>query len=255
MARKFGENGMDISKGKLFWRIQGECWRRMVTPYIMYLFMSMLLLATQTIENPELFWLRCLLGTVCILIGAAFNAHLAYSTGAMHYDSYLTGCIHRRNREQGIASGGDHRPEKEYAPWKGFYIGVLIGIPVIIFAGLACIPSAMNFELGKFMLIMFAGFAIVPISWFFPVDPETKQSALALHPGNYAYSMLMVLLPIIVTGVFYIIGAYSSKRKKRLKEEQERAVLEAAERAKQERANRVQTEEQRRKTLQSKKKK
>lgn len=247
MARKFGENRMDISKAKLFWRTQGECWRRMVTPYIMYLFMSMLLLATQTIENPELFWLRCLLGIVCILIGAAFNAHLAYGTGAMHYDAYLTGCIHRRNREQGIMSGGDHRPEREYAPWKGFYIGVLIGIPVIIFAGLACIPSAMNFEFGKFMLIMFAGFAIVPVSWI--VDFTVAPSSY------YAYSMFMVLLPIIVTGVFYILGAYGSKRKKRLKEAQEQAVLEAAEKARIERENRVQTEEQRRKTLQSKKKK
>lgn len=252
MARKFGENRMDISKAKLFWRTQGECWRRMVTPYIMYLFMSMLLLATQTIENPELFWLRCLLGIVCILIGAAFNAHLAYGTGAMHYDAYLTGCIHRRNREQGIMSGGDHRPEREYAAWKGFYIGLLIGIPVVIFAGLSCIPGAIVNSFGQFFLVMFAGFAIVPVSWCFPIDPETNQSALALHPGYYAYSMLMVLLPIIITGVFYIIGAMVEKRRKQAISAQEEAA-EAAKNAPKE--YREQTEEQRRKTLQSKKKK
>ena len=247
---KLGENRMNDTKARRFWRIQGECWRRMVTPYVMYLFMSMLLLATQAINID---WLRYLLGTVCILIGAAFNAHLAYHTGIMHYDAYLTGCIHRRNMEQGIISGGDHRPEREYSPWKGFYIGALIGIPVILFAGLACIPNAMSGGgIGRFLLVMFAGFAIVPISWCFPVDPVTKESALAVHPAYYAYSMLMVLLPVIVTGVFYIIGALVEQRRKQAAKAREEAIEQAKNAPKE---YHEQTEEQRRKTLQSKKKK
>lgn len=245
MAKKFGENGMDISKSKLFWRTQGECWKRMVTPYVMYLFMSMLLLATQAIGIA---WVRYLLGSLCILIGAAFNAHLAYNTGSSHFDAYVTGCIHRRNRAQGIVSGGDHHPEREYSPWKGFYIGFLIGIPVILFAGLACIPGVSVNQFGRFMLVMFAGFALIPVSWIVG-DFGTVPS------GYYAYSMLLVLLPVLVTGIFYIVGAVCEKRKKRIKEERAKAVLEAAEAAREERLHHEQTEEQRRKTLQSKKKK
>ncbi len=245
MAIKFGENRMNVSKSKHFWRTQGECWKRMVTPYIMYLFMSMLLLATQLINIP---WLKYFLGTLCILIGAAFNAHLAFNTGVTHFDAYMTGCIHRRNREQGIMSGGDHRPEREYSPWKGFYIGFLIGLPVILFAGLACIPGVGVNQFGRFMLVMFAGFALIPVSWIVG-DFGTVPA------GYYAYSMLLVILPVLVTGIFYIVGAVVEKRNKRIKEERAQAVLEAAVAAREERLHREQTEEQRRKTLQSKKKK
>lgn len=242
MAKKFGENRMNETKAKRFWRIQGECWKRMVTPYMMYLFMSMLLLATQLVGIT---WLEYLLGVVCILIGAAFNAHLAYNTGVTHYDAFLTGCIHRKNIEEGIASGGDHRPEREYAPWKGFYIGLLIGIPVIIFAGIACVPGAVLNSFGKFFLVMFAGFAIVPVSWIFGGFGGAPA-------GSLAWSMMMVLLPIIVTGVFYILGAHIEKRRKKVIEERQEAILEAKNAPK---VYHEQTEEQKRKTLQSKKKK
>lgn len=242
MAKKFGENRMNDSKARRFWRIQGECWRRMVTPYMMYLFMSMLLLATTTIGIG---WLEYLLGTVCILIAAAFNAHLAYTTGVYHYDAYLTGNIHRRNRAEGIESGGDHRPEREYAPWKGFYIGLLVGLPVILFAGLACIPGAVVNSFGKFFLVMFAGYAIIPVSWIF--------GGFANAPSNvFAYSMLFVILPVIVTGAFYILGAYLEKRRKKVVEERKEAIQNAKNAPKE---YHEQTEEQKRKTLLSKKKK
>ena len=249
MAKERNVDGMNLTRSQYFWRTQRECWRRMVTPYMMYLFMSMLLLATQAISSESLMWLRILLGIVCILGGAAFNAHLAYNTGAMHYDAYLTGCIHRKRIEEGISSGGDHRPEREYAPWKGFYIGFLVGIPVILAIGLACIPGAINEEMhvGQFMLIMFGGFAIVPVSWATNGFKSVTASSL-----NYLWGLFMVLLPIIVTGVFYIIGAMAEKRKKQVIEERQEAINNAKNAPKE---YHEQTEEQKRKTMQSKKKK
>ncbi len=244
MAKKQKETGMYISKGRLFWRIQKDCLSNMVTPYVMYLFMSMLLLATQSIGTV---WLRIFLGVLCILAGAAFNAHLTYTYGSSQYDFYLTGCIHRRNIENGIESGGDHHLEREYAPWKGFYIGFLVGLPVVLFAGLACIPGAMN-GVGKFMLVMFAGYALVPVSWIFSFEGGFPST-------YYAYSMFMVLLPIIVSGVFYLLGAYVEKRRKQAQAERDEAVRKLQEEQKYAREHRVQTEEQKRKTLQSKKKK
>ncbi|MBD5636972.1 MAG: hypothetical protein HDP28_04010 [Clostridia bacterium] len=241
---KLGENRMNDTKARRFWRIQGECWRRMITPYIMYLFTSMLLLATQAIENVD--WLRYFLGTLCILLGASSNAYLAYKTGISHYDVFLTGCIHRRNREQGIMSGGDHHPEREYAPWKGFYIGFLIGIPVIVFAGLSCIPGAFINGFGRFFLIMFAGFAIVPVSWIF------GGFSAGVSSGMYACSMLFVLLPVIVTGVFYIIGAHVEKKRKKVIEERMSAVREATNEKEE---SHGQTEEEKRETLQPEEKK
>ena len=247
MAKKIGENGMYISKKTLFWRTQRECWRRMVTPYAMYLFMSMTLLATQMIPE-SLSWLSIILGIVCIAIGMFFNGHLAYNAGMQHYDALLTGNIHRRNIEAGIESGGDHRLEREYAPWKGFYIGFLVGLPVILFAGLACIPGAMNEEhaIGKFMLLMFAGFAIVPVGWCY------QSAGVSVPAGGYAWAMLFVIVPIVITGVFYIVGALVNQKRKQAQTAAQEAALKEKNAPKE---YREQTEEQKRKTQQSKKKK
>ena len=76
---KKNQNGMHLTKNQLFWRIQKECWRRMVTPYLMYLFMSLLMLATQAISGNSLVWLKITLGILCLLGGMAFNAHLTYN--------------------------------------------------------------------------------------------------------------------------------------------------------------------------------
>lgn len=240
-------HGMHLTKNQLFWRIQAECWRRMVTPFLMYLFMSTILLATQAISAPNLTWLKILLGTLCILIGMAFNAHLTYSYGVLHYDAYLTGNIHRKNLAYGIESGGDHRPEREYSPWKGFYIGFLIGIPVIILgivvaaSGSASVPGG----IAGAALVMFAGWAIIPISW--------------IRGAHLGWSIAMVIVPIVVSGVFYIVGAMREKKKKEAQAARDEAVKklqeEQAEERRQQQLHREQTEEQRRKTLQSKKKK
>ncbi|MGN1077710.1 MAG: hypothetical protein ACI4ST_04280, partial [Candidatus Gallimonas sp.] len=155
------------------------------------------------------------------------------------FDAYLTGCLHRKNAAYGIVSGGDHRVEREYRWWKGFYIGFLIGIPVIILGLLAgkFYGQTVGSAAGIF-LIMFAGWAIIPLSW--------------LHVSFY-WSLLMIFIPVIVSGVFYIIGAYREKQKKEMQAKRAEAVAAAAVAAKAE--LKEQTEEQRRKTLQSKKKK
>lgn len=236
MKEEVKENSLHPTRWKLFWRIQKECWRRMITPYLMYLFMSILMLATQAISNTVL---KIVLGSVCMLGGMAFNAHLLYSYGAIHFDAYLTGCLHRKNAAYGIVSGGDHRVEREYRWWKGFYIGFLVGIPVIIFGLLAgsYYGQTVGNAAGVF-LIMFAGWAIIPISWL---------------RVSFYWSLFMILIPVIVSGGFYILGAYREKRKKEMQAKRSEAVAAAAVAAKAE--LKEQTEEQRRKTLQSKKKK
>ncbi len=215
------ENGFNLTKGQLFWRIQRECWRRMVTPYLMYLFMSLILLAIQTISPEGNSVIEIVLGCVCIAGGAFFNFHLCYHYGILHYDAYLTGCIHRKNRAYGIESGGDHRIEREYSPWKGFYIGFLIGVPVIVLGVLA---GFFYDEAGLFFL-MFAGWAIVPVLWF-----GTKETGGPV--ASPFWSLLMILLPIIVSGVAYIVGAMVEKKRKAAEEERSERVAEIAEKGK-----------------------
>lgn len=232
------------TKWQLFWRIQRESWRRMVTPSLMYFFMSLIMLSCQAIENM---WIQILLGIVCIAGGAFFNGHLCHSYGELHYGEYITGVISRRNETFGIATGTSHRVEREYSPWKGFYIGVLIGVPVILLGVLA--GAFMGTEGGSWAAIaltMFDGWAIIPITWIRNYIPGMENT-------SFYWSILMIALPILLSGIFYILGARSDKRKREAEVERNARIEEARKGA--EKEVRQQTEEQRRKTLQSKKKK
>lgn len=210
-----------ISKGKMFWRIQKELLRRSITPYLMYLMMSLLMLSFQAITAEGLEWLRYILSAVCIGGGMFFNGHLCYHYGIMHYDAYITGCLHRRNALFGIVSGGDHREEREFRWWKGFVIGFYVGLPVILIASLCFIPGVIESYVPQLILDMFAGWAIIPFQWF--------REAL---PFNYLWlTYSAVLLPVLVSGAFYLIGALVEKRKKEEETERSHAVEEAGKRA------------------------
>ena len=216
-----------MTRARYFWRIQGVCALRAVTPFMMYLFMSLLALACQAFSPETTEWYEVLLGAICIVCGAAFNAHLTFSVGKMHYDSYLTGCIHRKNAIFGIQSGGDHRPEQEYRPWKGFLIGFYVGIPVLILGLFAALPA--TWQGGEIALVMFAGWAIFPVQWIraflYP------GGDWAYPPVSGGYAMLMIVLPVLVSGVFYIIGAMAEKRIKEEEAARSARVAEAAEKA------------------------
>lgn len=218
-----------LTKWRYFRRIQGECALRAVSPFMMYLFTSLIGLACQAFSPDTTEWYEVLLGILCIVAGAAFNAHLIYHRGILHYDAYITGCIHRKNELFGVHSGGDHRSEREFRPWKGFLIGFYVGIPVLVLGLFAALPA--TWSGGEVALVMFAGWAIFPIQWIraylFP-----GQSDWAYPPVSGGYAMLMVLLPILVSGVFYLVGALMQKRRKEQEAERAERVAEAGKRAK-----------------------
>lgn len=193
----------DPNPWQYFWRLQRECWRRMVSPFFMYVFLSSIALAVEAI-TPEKAGttIEIVLGSLCIAAGAFFNAHLLYNLGKVHYDAYLTGCIHRKNRALGIQSGGDHRVEREYRLWKGFYIGFLVGLPAIILSIIAGACPGTGAGIAHFFMAMFAGWAIFPPIW-----------AGGQNVNGY-WSILMVLLPILVSGIAYIVGAMREKNYK-----------------------------------------
>ena len=208
------------TKMRQFWRVQKVCFLRAVTPCMMYLFMSLIALALQAIATGQEAY-EVVLGSIFIAGGAAFNAHLAFSYGKLHYDSYLTGCLHRYNLRMGISSGGDHRPEQEYRPWKGFLIGFYIGLPVLVFGILAIFRATWSWA--EVALDMFAGWAILPIQWYRGAVFPSEQS-WDYPPVSGGFSLLMILLPVIVTGVFYIAGAYAEKRAKERESERNEEI-------------------------------
>ena len=218
-----------MTSWRYFWRIQKVCALRAVTPFMMYLFMSLIALACQAISPDTTEWYEVLLGAACIACGAAFNAHLTFSYGKMHYDSYLTGCIHRKNKLFGIQSGGDHRPEQEY-PWlKDLLIGFYVGVPVLVMGLFAALPATRSGR--ETAMDMLAGWAIFPIQWIrsflYP-----GVSDWAYPPVSGGYSMLMIFLPILVSGVFYFVGAMVQKRNKEAEAARAERVAQAGKKAK-----------------------
>ncbi len=217
------------TKWQYFWRIQGECLRRSVTPYLMYLFMSLLALACQTIDADNIIVIEIVLGILCIAGGAFFNGHLLYHTGKIHYGSYIAGQIHRKNIAFGIASGSGHRPEREYRIWKGFLIGFYIALPAIILGIIAgSIDMSQVWGYVQYAFIMFAGWAILPITFFGTAGTAAGTGGLSV---SMYWSLLMALLPILVSGIFYIVGAYSEARSRARAAEHDQEVQEAGKNA------------------------
>ncbi len=215
----------DPTPWQLFWRIQRESWRRMVSPFFMYMFLSTLALAVEAITRDEAGTvIEIVLGSLCIAVGAFFNAHLLFNLGKLHYDAYLTGCIHRRNRALGIQSGGDHRVEREYRVWKGFYIGFLVGVPAIILGVIAGALPGTGAGIAHFFMAMFVGWAIFPPIW--------AQHSLGLESVSGYWSLLMVLMPILVSGIAYIVGAMVEKKKKAAEADRAEAVKKAGKKEK-----------------------
>ena len=75
------------TKWRLFWRIQKECALRAVTPFMMYLFCSLIALAFQALSDETEVY-EVVIGAACILLGAALNAPMGYLAGQKQYDSY-----------------------------------------------------------------------------------------------------------------------------------------------------------------------
>lgn len=241
------------SKGSVFWRNVWECFRRSVTPFLMYLFMSLIALACQGLSAQ---WLKILIGTVCIAVGGFFNGHLLFHFGSAHYGEYLVAKARERNALFGVSTGGKVHPEREYRPWKGFAIGAFVGLPVLLFGTLAgAFKGTDGGRVLYLILTLIAGWASIPLSWFGSRYNDNGES-LGLIASPF-YALLFVLLPVAVSGVFYIVGAMHEKRVRLEAEERAERVRQAREQARKEREEhvRVQTEEQKKKTLQSKKKK
>lgn len=149
---------------------------------------------------------------ICAVVACAYNGVIAWANGGSHYEMLASG-----NMKRASVSYGDefkissHKVWKEYRVWKGFVVGAICALPVLIFGiafGINQAKVAQGLtdktmgllELGG---IMSAGWAIMPFYY---------ANALG---GNCSYflSLLFILLPVAINGAFYIIGAYARRNK------------------------------------------
>lgn len=194
-----------------FFRTLRECFVHSLVPLFMYLSMSGMLLVVISRNADDAG--NVAQGTVltasiiCGLIAAAYNALMAWGCGGTHFEQLVSGNMKRRSAEE---LGSDltitgYKAHKEYRPWKGFVIGLFIALPVLaggllfgnyqqeILAGTT--SKAAGVWIVIFMFL--AGWATIPFRY--------------LNAPYWGVSATFALIPVIVTGVFYIVGAYSRR--------------------------------------------
>lgn len=201
-------------KWKIFLRTVFECFKRSVTPFMMYMFCSMTALACLNLENKTV---QVLLVAACILFAVALNVDLGFNYGKKHYQMYLSGNI-RRNNDMAIYDNTDRKSyqyEMEYRPYKGFVIGLFICIPVVIvclFYALFGLNSESGQVTARLIILLVSGWAILP--W--------EMAGLLSTPF---LTLLSCLLPVLVTGIFYILGAKKEEKDAREREARMQAVM------------------------------
>ena len=195
------------------WRTVRECLVHALVPIFMYLAMSgILLIVLQKHAGEDGAVSRSTVLTasiICGVIAVAYNALMSWGCGGTHFEQLISGNMKRRSAAE---LGSDltitgYKEHKEYRPWKGFLMGFFVCIPVVV-AGLLfgkfqpVIESGTTGKGAAVALLIFeffAGWAVMPFQY--------------LHASNFYMSTLVALIPFVVSGVFYIVGAYSKRAK------------------------------------------
>ena len=160
-----------------------------------------------TWDNKKLLWTL-----VCCIGAAAYNGLLTWACGGNQYEMLVSGNLKRVSASYGEGFKiSSHKEAKEYRAWKGFAIGAVISLLTLIVGILfGCNQAAINSlkpskGVGAIMLVGFflSGWSVLPLYYL-------NMSGIAV---NYFLSCLFALLPIIVSGVFYIAGAYARRAK------------------------------------------
>ena len=181
-----------------------------------------------TFKNGTVAW-----SVVCIVAAAAYNGLLAWANGGQQYEMLAAGNV-RRKTEQMYGEGykiSKHKETKEYRILKGFVVGGLIALlSVVVGIVWGVNQSQIDARVAQGKIGTMELFGIMLSGW--SVLPFYYANATG---GNISYfvSTIFALIPIIVTAVFYIGGAYA-RRNKAIRQQQiaDKAAEEAANRTK-----------------------
>ena len=168
---------------------------------------------TLTWTGTEVAW-----AVVCIIGGAAYNALMAWASGGSQYEMLVSGNVKRMSEAQfeGGYKMSTHKEVKEYRVWKGFVFGAMTAVLTILFGILmGCNQAKIDSQdvKGGVAVILLLSFLLTGWS----VIPLYLMNATGVSI-SYFVSCVFALIPIIVSGVFYIAGAYA-RRNKRLREQ------------------------------------
>lgn len=160
---------------------------------------------------------------VCILFAVGYNALICWAHGGSHYEQLVSGNV-KRSTEDAYGNAykiSSHKEVKEYRVWKGFTFGIITAIFTvvtgIVFGSQQAKIDADGVNAGAMICILLSGWSILPF--------YAMNTAGASFP--YLATIAFAAVPIVMSGVFYISGAYA-RRNKALRQ---RLIAEQAEKA------------------------
>lgn len=201
-------------KRKVFGGHLWEFFKWSIPSALMY-FCAGSILMMVTLKKNEVFWdnSKLMWSLICMLCAAAYNAMMMYGYGGTGYEMLVSGNIKRSS----VATYGEnfkmssHKYAREYRVWKGFIIGLITGLYPIIFGVLFGLnQEAMSLEKGTLAtaILLLVGFFLSGWS----VLPIYYMNANGMQV-SYFISCAFAIVPIVVSGVFYILGAYGRRNK------------------------------------------
>lgn len=191
-----------------------ELFKSSIPAALMY-FCAGSVLMMLTMKENEIFWDNGKLTwtLVCGLAAAAYNALVMYGFGGTGYDMLVSGNIKRTSMDD-YGNGlkmSSHKYAKEYRAWKGFATGAFTGLYAIVFGILFGLnQEALGAEKGTMAtaVLLLIGFFLSGWS----VMPLYYLNASGIYV-SYFVSCAFAIVPIVVSGVFYILGAYGKRNK------------------------------------------
>ncbi len=200
-------------KIKSFGRYVWELFKSSILPSIMYACAGWLLMGITLNGTPVTWTDKKLLWSVCCALGAAlYQVFTAWVSGGNQYEMLVSGNVKRSSSAAGneyqISS---HKLAKEYRPWKGFLIGGFTAIvPALVGFILGCSGKAAHVETMSKALTLLVLFSFFVGGW------ATIPFYVANQAGyyvSYFWILPVSLLPVVIGGVMYIVGAYSRRNK------------------------------------------
>lgn len=173
-----------------------------------------------TLDDDQMVWDsgKLMLTIVFGLAAVAYNALVTYGFGGTGYEMLVSGNVKRVSMDDygGGFKISSHKYVQEYRVWKGFTIGAFTALYTLVFGVLfGCNQEAINAEtastgISTLLLIGFfiSGWILMPLYYL-------NASGVAI---SYFVACAFAIVPIAVSGAFYILGAYG-KRNKALKQQ------------------------------------
>lgn len=191
-----------------------------ILPSLMYVCASSILMML-LFKDEKVIWdgSKVAWTVVCILGAAGYNFLAVWGYGGNAYEMLVSGNIKRSTLDAygNVYKMSAHKEAGEYRVWKGFVIGAFVALLTIAFdiwfavKQDAIVAGEYGTGAGIFIIIGFflTGWSTLPLYCM-------SKAGIAV---SYSLSFLFVLIPVLVSGAGYIVGAYYRRNKAIKKQE------------------------------------